>query len=663
MSTHLTKITARGMKGRTFSYDLHPATLIVGPNFSGKTSIVEAVRLALLGHIPEVGKKPSATMELASGSELQVEATLSSGETLRRRWWLERGAVRNEHAVTDPERFAAPLLDAAAYFDMTESERVDYVFSRVQLPDQFSEAAVIARLQRMSFGEEHSEEVEIAKAKVIGICQGYIESDPLSDALTNLTTDVLKNEFATWNRRTNDTAGTVRVLTELKLRESECSAETLTDLRNEIDRLEGLIEETNREFGALDARRREAQRVERRRRELRAAMEDPQLDLTAALEEARRNLAALQAARDTITVADTPLPELSARVLQGQKLLAAAQSRLAAKVYEVAQADQKIVEVEGEQQCPFCKSDTEGWRERVLTEMLNSRDALVRQVADLRADVADIEKRLTADNEQHTALLGTSARRNQIEFNIPALTAEISRMERMIEWQVRTNNDRTKELDQLSDVEAPTPEEAEAARIRVYELTVQRNEAQAKVRTAERLQNDLRRAAESAKEHQLAKARADVIKAVAKELKAIKAEMVAAAFTELLQVANGMLPGILLSPLAYDAESGEIGRWGPQGFIGHRTFSGTEKALTYVALAAALSSQSQLRLLILDEMSRLTGLTQMSVLSAFRAAVSDGRLDQVIAVVPMDPADVEGFEDQPEVQWWSVLPLGKAVAQ
>ena len=42
----LTRVGAENLKGRSFAYDLSPETAIVGENFTGKTSIIDAIRFA-----------------------------------------------------------------------------------------------------------------------------------------------------------------------------------------------------------------------------------------------------------------------------------------------------------------------------------------------------------------------------------------------------------------------------------------------------------------------------------------------------------------------------------------------------------------------------------------------------------------------------------------
>lgn len=147
-------------------------------------------------------------------------------------------------------------------------------------------------------------------------------------------------------------------------------------------------------------------------------------------------------------------------------------------------------------------------------------------------------------------------------------------------------------------------------------------------KTALRLQQDLKRAAEANLEHELAAAHVLVLKRLGKELVEIQAEMIEAVFGKLLAIANQITHEILPSPLAF--LDGEVGRYQEGRFVRHRVFSGTEKALTYIAIAAALSSQAKFKLLILDEIGRLDEGNRVRVLYNLAQAREKGIVDQVI---------------------------------
>ena len=80
-----TQITARNLQGLSFTLDLATIQFLVGANFAGKSARTDAIRLLLLGFLPELGKRPQSTFEICSGRELVVSGTFDDGSTASRR--------------------------------------------------------------------------------------------------------------------------------------------------------------------------------------------------------------------------------------------------------------------------------------------------------------------------------------------------------------------------------------------------------------------------------------------------------------------------------------------------------------------------------------------------------------------------------------------------
>jgi hypothetical protein len=77
----------------------------------------------------------------------------------------------------------------------------------------------------------------------------------------------------------------------------------------------------------------------------------------------------------------------------------------------------------------------------------------------------------------------------------------------------------------------------------------------------------------------------------------------------------------------------EIGRMEKGDFISHKhLLAGTEQAIAYVAIAAALSMQSQFRILLLDELGRVDTDNKAKLLTLIAQAQQDGVIDQAIAI-------------------------------
>lgn len=551
---HITEVSATNLKGCTFTHQLTPCTILAGKNQSGKTAILDAIRFVISGRNPALDKTPTGTFELSSGSRMEAQIlfldTITTETVYARKAVLIDGSVK----ITPPKPYVdleSPLLDPDAYWGLTDREQVDHIAEQAKLPENISAAGIIARLERISFGEDHAEEVEWAKwaaVKLVKDCFDGASKSELQKRL-QLTVQAISDEFKTANSSATQWEKASQGFAELRLREDECSADTLTDLRAESERIGGLTAKANQRVGEL------LNKTD-----------------TSAVKEAARAL--------DYTVRD----------------MSRAQQVLDKSIKDVE-------EIDSMECCKFCQGKAKGWKNKILVPLLNAKTDAAEELN--RCESANKEAKSTFEK---------------------AVNMAVEAKAECAEELART----TKELEDYQDA---------------------LNLNNAKLQSAHRLQQDLQRAAQSETEWTKAKTSRDVLKRIKKELLAIKAELVTAAFEPLLTTANRIMASVLGFDLAYDPDKG-IGYWSPTGFVSHRTMSGTEKALTYIAIGAALASGSQLRLAMVDELYRLSPENQHQAMIALLDAVEEDLLDQVLVVMPMDSqADLIGIPIDCSVVW------------
>jgi len=97
---------------------------------------------------------------------------------------------------------------------------------------------------------------------------------------------------------------------------------------------------------------------------------------------------------------------------------------------------------------------------------------------------------------------------------------------------------------------------------------------------------------------------------------------------------NQFTDGILLTPLGY--HDGELGRWSNRNWIPHRSFSGTEQLISCAGISVALARQSPIRLVLLDELGRLSALNKKALMNRLIALTAEGFIEQCLCV------DVDG---------------------
>lgn len=111
----------------------------------------------------------------------------------------------------------------------------------------------------------------------------------------------------------------------------------------------------------------------------------------------------------------------------------------------------------------------------------------------------------------------------------------------------------------------------------------------------------------------------------------------------MLTITNSFFGHILRTPIAYHA--GEIGTWRDGTWVGHKTFSGAEKALCYAAIQAALASLSPFRLMLVDEMNRVHDEYLGKLIDGVDAAVKQKRIDQFVGIDTGSFGRLEKFKD------------------
>ena len=101
----ITHIRSEGLKGRAISVALDDVSIIIGPNAAGKSAILDAILVAILGYRPGWGRTADSLLHAAERNEVWVEATVSGVEgededvVVERSWerlYYKRGPKRGE---------------------------------------------------------------------------------------------------------------------------------------------------------------------------------------------------------------------------------------------------------------------------------------------------------------------------------------------------------------------------------------------------------------------------------------------------------------------------------------------------------------------------------------------------------------------------------------
>jgi hypothetical protein len=647
---HITDIHASGIKGRTFSQSLTRAVLVHGPNFSGKTTLISAIRLGILGYIPELGATNAATAKLGNGHQFGVRLKFDDGSTLGRDFRVTGDKV--SALCSNPglaERLDSSLLNQSEYFGLNPRERQDYVFTRSTcevLNPENAVAKIMAEIRNVEL-DENTELTEKARTNIIDKCtQAFALHDPQT-AITKLTEDkvgILKVEGSSWNKKATDSLGAVRTLSDLKTREAECSAASIEEVEEKIKTAEERQKEAQRALGALENQEETARRTSKRKAEIEEKLNEP--DPEPEIEKQESLIAEAKLRLSEQNPGETTAEEWGKKVRFSNSEVTRLSNQIEEERAKRERLSLELDEIVRWECCPNCGGKPKGWKKKLQDA---AEFALNEQNATLTTLRGQLDKAIATDQK-------TAEEFRQFETIVAAravLDEIIEKAKKRIEEVRKAVAERASYQRELATIQltpAPAAETLEAARTEELNATRELNGLKDKLKDATRLAQSIKNAEQAAQEHNQAVAYVKVIKAIGTKLKERKAKMVAEVFEQVCKDANAIFPFILPSPLAYHDDA--LGRWDGSTFIQHDTFSGTEEALTYVAIAAALSSKSPFRILMLDEMGRLDAINKPRVMQALGSALANNLLDQVVLVDVANPAlsDREGL--------WTIINTG-----
>lgn len=651
---YLSKISGRQLKGGDFDIPLTRANVLFGENFAGKTRIADAVRLLLVGYLPELGKLPRATFGLASGTSMEVSGIISDGlvdYSLSRRWWLDGDTVKS--AVEMPDKLKScslltVMLNAEEYFALSDRARVDYVFANIGMgevtPDKLR-ARLLAALHDADkkFVVPIMTKIEDALAEEAKECP-VITAQVWCDEALKAVTEFWKRS-KDW-KKTMDS--TVQGLTGLRAADDKFRpvAEAM-DERARVERtITNLAEAKGGKMQAFTAQRGAKVRREAIARELTFSEKDAHelIGLEAKLGLLVAEIDALPVAVGSIGDYNVKVSGLTAAHQAAELALQQVNARLRACAEE-------LDEMKGRSSCPYCGTCGDNWKETRMDELTIKMVEIEKErAAAMLAAEGTFERRMAAEEERDSAKV--------IIEKAEALRYQCGQ----IRTQVATIKPRLARADALREELARLPEDDPLLMKSVDDLQAEENLRRAELRS---LDEEIAQANGRAQEiTRLAQAEADrdnaekaqsTAERAGKLIREMQSDLVEQAFAPLLETANAIFGAVLKTPLAY--HDGEIGTRRDGVWVGHRTFSGTEKALTYAAIQAALAAKSPIRVMLLDELGRLTANNAELTAAAALNAVAAGHIDQFLGIDPERPGIYRNIAGPGTVSPFTVLEI------
>ncbi|MDK1102519.1 MAG: AAA family ATPase [Actinomycetota bacterium] len=453
-----TSLAIKGLKcwtDRTFEFG--QLTAIQGPNGSGKTAIIQAIRLALLGYDPETGRKLDQTRKLIAPDAVKETADIglsfSNGFGIRRRFGKtaktqvlpSRGETTGaacQQRIDEETGGLVVSLDLGTFFDLSAEKRRAWLFEHLPTSETGLEWETFVKwIDPGGLGDvvrnlwEHN--VQAAPNAAIG----------LSSAI-----ETARREFLEADQGRQSQGKVVERGAEV-LREGTAPEPVEEGALQEV---EERLASTNQRIGETRAGREAREAIEVRIRDANAKGSKALGDI-AHTEHLRDDLAA-QLGRmeepDTRNRADE-LADLEGDIERLQDIHEECRGRALAKTGTLDELERQKKRVEEYGPCPYallgCEQDTEGMRDHILEGL---DDALVEA-----RDLADTQKAAEVSARSDSSI--ASERAAHVRIDIRA-AADLASECRAIEQRVESKAVVLQELEERAEIHVSARKAAEA---------------------------------------------------------------------------------------------------------------------------------------------------------------------------------------------------------
>jgi len=662
----ITKIDLEHVKGLSRSFQLEPITRIVGPNFSGKTAIADAIAIALLGYSPRLGKPVRDTMGIASDKKMRITAEFSNETQITRSFETVGQSVKST-SEPDLQMSEPMLLDIREWFAMTKAARADYInrnaaagFSFKSVTDAFDGI----REQQLQTIYDDPKLVDAAKTLVDTSAQriqALIESAEQEGAEP---TDVIDACLEEWKTKADHAQATVDRCKGLIQGQAANSAEGSqgADRSQQIAEVNKQLTALEVELGTIEAE--EAQRVEAAKElqtveaELAKLPHDRLASSTVDLQALNRIVQTYKDEENQRFMHLQPDPcrlprEVQAAKLDAERKLAAIDQRIKSETAAVdkAMADLDTFEhglVKSAKACEHCGAAPEHW-----TKVDHQKIRL----AELRAAVRTAKETLEASQAEKGKLKSTldsaQAELDKAQASVDAALLKKSAFEEACHkmeslMALRKDHDekvirRAGLVGKIDRIGKPGNLEGtiKAKIDRRVALTAELKKLDQENRRFLMERGKLEQSAAARQQVAIAELEVALLKLFIKTMKAFLESQAQSRIREfcdrISQFTKGILPGERI-----EAKQGEIGYYSPKTgkWVSHECMSGAEKALVYIGLGiAAAGNQSQQRVIVLDEMGILDQAVEAKVWLRMADLQSEKVIDQFIGITsrPITP--------------------------
>jgi len=229
-------LSVSGLKDLNKVFDLAPLTWVFGPNKSNKTSLIDAIKVAILGYYPApmVPKTNDGTFKLASAPVMSIALRFSDNRTISRTYsspdWVK---VKSEQTPKDyvPDPRLALCLDHSLYFSKSEAERVQQIFNLSEGKGDVGRVpAIMARLKLLRATDHDQVAERVLGALLIGGMPQYAKGGPVQTWLADVL-EWAKETYKSTNAQMKAFDATNQTLSEANAIDALANTQSLDELK------------------------------------------------------------------------------------------------------------------------------------------------------------------------------------------------------------------------------------------------------------------------------------------------------------------------------------------------------------------------------------------------------------------------------------------------
>ena len=557
------------VKGVTGEYKLAPTTIITGRNSVGKTAILNAITLALLGYVPAIGKQASATFSLCSSNRMVVVA---DGRTFA--WEQKKTKVQ----TTLPDGFEpAPetLLDLNGLFSITREQRMMAILRACVVPEKLSTHTLIRKIQ--------------------AICPSFqmpaLTDRPLEDI--EALTKTGKSYLSTLKARIEEfEAGSAK------------HAEAIAGIPSEPNNLEKEISAVSEEQGVAKQKARQADNAVNERARIAQKASTISIPDKEALLSEKAQLQAQIAANPT----DKEDTQKEASLIKARD---AASQKLEEARAQWGVVNQQVLALASKDECPTCGHPVQALdkeaRKKKLEE-LKDGGVILKQEYDA-ANKALSDWRFEVEKRRATVV--------QWGKRIATIDAQLATIPQL-------EKTRADLMDTLKNL--PEPADAAMHKAEAEALQVKLEALQQRQRYWLAAQSYKAAAEEAVKLRKLEEGKLDGAKLAIAEIADFRTELLNQVSSTLLTVANRVVEPVLGGKLEFADGDFTLGQ------ANLLTLSGSEKMVVFAALQISLSANYSPKIVLMDELGVVDQVRKAKLLEVVSGLIADKTIEQFVAV-------------------------------